>query len=112
MIGRLWHGWTTPERADEYQALLEGEVLPGIEAKASGYEGVYVLRRDAGDEVEFVTLTVWRSLDDVRSLVGDDVEVSYVPAEARDLLSRFDERAAHFELVLEAGGGTRPGTDG
>jgi heme-degrading monooxygenase HmoA len=102
VIARLWHGWTTPDKADEYQELLEREVLPGIEAKTRGYEGVYVLRRDAGDEVEFVTLTLWESLDAVRTLVGDDYETAYVPAEARRVLARFDDRSVHYELVLKA----------
>ena len=102
MIGRLWHGWTTHENADRYQSVLEREVLPGLEAQAHGYRGVYVLRRESDDEVEFVTLTVWDSLDAIRTLVGDDVEVAYVPPEARRVLKRFDERSAHYELVLEA----------
>jgi heme-degrading monooxygenase HmoA len=65
-----------PENADAYQALLEQDVLPGIAEKAKGYGGVYVLRRDHGDLVEFVTLTLWRSLDAVRTLVGGDYEAA------------------------------------
>lgn len=103
MIGRIWHGWTTPDNADAYQGLLESEVLPGIERQTTGYDGVYVLRRDAGDKVEFITLTLWRSMDAVRTLVGDDVEAAYVPAEARAILDSFDERSVHYEIVLTAG---------
>jgi hypothetical protein len=100
VIGRLWHGWTTPERADDYQRLLETEVLPGIEANTRGYEGVFVLRRDDGDRVEFVTLTLWQSLDAVRSLVGDDYEMAYVPEEAQQLLDRFDKQSLHYDVVV------------
>lgn len=102
MIGRIWHGWTARADADDYQALLEREVLPGIERRSRGYEGVYVLRRDHGDEVEFVTLTLWQSVDAIKTLVGDDYERSYVPDEARALLARFDDTAAHYEIVLES----------
>src|SRR3712207_3751805 len=102
MIGRLWHGWTKPEDADTYQDLLEREVLPGISEKTRGYEGVYVLRRDDGDRVEFITLTLWQSLDAVRTLAGDDYETAYVPEEARQVLDRFDERSVHYEIVLQA----------
>jgi hypothetical protein len=31
--------------------------------------------------------------------MGDDYEVSHVPSEARAVLARFDERAAHYEVV-------------
>ncbi len=102
MIGRLWHGWATRQDADAYARLLEREVLPGIAGRARGYRGVYVLRRDDGDRVEFVTLTLWDSLDAVRSLVGDDYERAYVPAEARDLLQSFDPTSSHYEIVLQS----------
>ena len=46
MIARLWHGWTTRENADAYEALLRSEVLPGIH-RIPGYHGAYLLRRDA-----------------------------------------------------------------
>jgi heme-degrading monooxygenase HmoA len=99
MIGRIWRGWTTKENAEGYQRLLEREVLPGIEFRARGYEGVYVLRRDEGDHVAFVTLTLWDSLDAIETLVGEDRERAYVPEEARELLGRFDERVLHYEVV-------------
>ena len=103
MIGRIWHGWTTPENADTYQDLLEREVLPGIEQRTTGYDGVYVLRRSDGDRVEFITVTLWQSMDAVRTLVGEDVEAAYVPEEARAILDEFDERSVHYEIVLTAG---------
>lgn len=102
MIARVWHGWTKKADADGYQELLEREVLPGIASAADGYLGVQVLRRDEEHRVEFMTVTIWDSLAAVRSLVGEDVEVAYVPSEARNLLDEFDERSVHYELVLEA----------
>jgi heme-degrading monooxygenase HmoA len=102
VIARIWHGWTTPANADAYETLLRSEVLPGI-SKISGARGAYVLRAPVGDEVEFVTITLWESLDAVREFAGDDYEVAVVPPEARRLLSRFDERSRHFETVIEPG---------
>jgi heme-degrading monooxygenase HmoA len=107
VIGRLWHGWTTPENADAYQELLRREVLPGIEARAEGYRGVYVLRRVDGERVEFVTLTMWDSLDAIRTLVGDDYELAYVPQEAREVLASYQERSVHYEVVVSALGAPR-----
>ncbi|MCI0402402.1 MAG: antibiotic biosynthesis monooxygenase [Acidobacteria bacterium] len=98
MIGRLWHGWTTPANADAYEALLRREVLPGI-GRIAGFKGVYLLRKDAKGEVEFVTL--WESLDAVRAFAGEDYEKAVVLPEARGLLSRFDERSAHYEVRLQ-----------
>ncbi len=99
-ICRLWRGWTTPENADAYETLLLGEVIPGIEARRiPGFRCIDVMRRDLGEEVEFMTLMWFDSEDAIRAFVGDDCTVSHVPAAARAVLSRFDERAAHFDVL-------------
>jgi antibiotic biosynthesis monooxygenase (ABM) superfamily enzyme len=99
MIFRIWHGWTTPENADAYEALLKREVFDGIAAKSiAGYQKIELLRRPAGNEVEFVTIMRFQSISDVKTFVGEDYEQAYVPAEARKILKRFDERSQHYEL--------------
>jgi antibiotic biosynthesis monooxygenase len=100
MIARLWHGWTTPANADAYEALLRTEVLPGIN-RIGGARGAYVLRSELEDEVEFVTITLWDSLEAVREFAGEDYEVAVIPPPARQLLARFDERSRHYETVIE-----------
>ncbi|HEY7617247.1 MAG TPA: antibiotic biosynthesis monooxygenase [Terriglobales bacterium] len=99
MIGRLWHGWTTRENADAYEQLLRGRVLPGIE-RVKGYEGAHVLRRDAGEEVEFITITFFRSLDAVRAFAGDEYEMAVVPESARKLLAHYDARSVHYQVAI------------
>jgi heme-degrading monooxygenase HmoA len=102
MIARLWHGWARRENADAYEELLRGEVLPGI-TRIPGHRGAYLLRREAGDEVEFVTITLFESMDAVRAFAGDDVEAAVVPPAARELLSHFDERSVHYEIRIDPG---------
>ena len=99
MIGRIWHGWTTPENADAYEALLRTTILPGI-TRIAGYEGAHLLRRETGGEVEFVTITWFASDQAVRAFAGPDDARAVVPDAAQALLSRFDERSAHYDLVL------------
>lgn len=99
MIGRMWRGWTTPENADAYETLLRNEVLPGIH-KVEGYAGAYLLRRDGRDEVEFITVTFFESMDAVQEFAGDDHSVAVVPEEARALLSRFDVRSRHYDVLV------------
>lgn len=99
MIARIWHGWTTPANADAYETLLHTEVFDGIERrKIDGFLGIDLLRRDHGHEVEFVTIMWFASLDAIRTFSGSDYEVAVVPPAARALLSRFDERSAHYEV--------------
>lgn len=99
MIARIWHGWTTPDNADVYETLLKTEIFPGIAAKnIAGYRGIELFRRDVGDEVEFVTLMRFDSLDAVKAFVGEDYETVYVPDAARKVLARFDRRSQHYEV--------------
>jgi antibiotic biosynthesis monooxygenase (ABM) superfamily enzyme len=100
MICRLWRGWTSPANAAAYEAVVRGEVIPGIEARSiPGFLHIDLMRRDCGDEVEFQTLMWFDSLDSIRAFMGEDHEVSHVPAAAQAVLSRFDARAAHFEVI-------------
>lgn len=100
MISRIWHGWTSRENADAYQELLRTEIFVGITNRSiEGYQGIHLLRRDAGDEVEFVTIMWFDSLDAVKAFAGEDYEVAVVPPEARQLLSRFDGRSAHYQVI-------------
>ena len=85
MICRLWRGWTTPANAPAYEAIVRSEVIPGIEARRiPGFRHIDLMRRDLGDEVEFM---------------GEDYAVSHVPPAAQAVLKRFDEQAAHFEVI-------------
>ena len=98
-ILRIWHGWTVPENADAYENLLKTEIFPGIAAKnIRGYRGIELLRQDAGDEIEFITMMRFDSVQSVKDFVGDDYEQSYVPEKARAVLARFDQHSQHYEL--------------
>ena len=103
MIARIWHGYTTPENADAYEAMLQPEVLPGI-SRVKGYRGNYFLRRESGSEVEFITVLLWESLDAIRDFAGPNYENAVVPPERRKVLSRFEERASHYEVILSPSG--------
>lgn len=98
-VKRVWHGWTTPANADVYQSLLKNEVIPGIEAKGiTGYRSMEVLRRDLEQEVEFVTIMTFDSLQNVIDFQGQDYEKSYVPEAAQKVLKRWDQISVHYEL--------------
>jgi antibiotic biosynthesis monooxygenase (ABM) superfamily enzyme len=65
-----------------------------------GFRGADVLRRLEGEEVAFVTLTRFESLNDIREFAGDDSDVAVLEPQALALLSRYDERALHFDTDL------------
>lgn len=102
MIERIWHGWTDPADADDYERLLREEILPDFaDQDNDGYRGVRVLRRSRGDEVEFVTIMRFESVADVKRFAGEEYEQAHVPPAARELLARFEDTASHYELQVE-----------
>ncbi len=98
MIARVWHGYAKPDHADAYEAMLKPAPLPGLD-KVAGYRGSYVLRRDLGDEVEFITVLLWDSIDAIRAVAGADYETAVVPEERRQHLARYDAKAAHYDIA-------------
>jgi heme-degrading monooxygenase HmoA len=98
VIARVWHGYTKPEHADAYEAMLKPELLPGI-GKVKGYRGSYLLRRVVGDEVEFITIILWDSIDAIRAVAGPDYETAVIPEERRKHLSHYDAKAAHYNVT-------------
>ena len=104
MISRIWHGWTTPANADAYEALLKSEIFTGIQDRhIAGYRGIQLLRRSAGDEVEFITIMWFDSFDAVRVFAGEDYELAVVPPKARAILSHFDARSQHYQVEVSSG---------
>jgi hypothetical protein len=100
MICRVWRGWTSLDNADAYEAIVRGQVIPGIEEmQVSGFLHIDLLRRELGDEVEFVTLMWFADVDAIKRFGGDDYTRSHVPPAARAVLARFDERVAHYAVV-------------
>ena len=97
MIMRVWHGWTKTKDADEYDRLLRDEILLGIH-RIKGYGGSWVLRRAAGDEVEFVTVTTWNSWPRSRSSPTRRARPVIHP-NAAHLLTRHDEQSVHFDAA-------------
>jgi antibiotic biosynthesis monooxygenase (ABM) superfamily enzyme len=102
MIGRIWHGWTTLGNANAYETLLKNEIFTGIrERQIAGFREIQLFRRNVGDEVEFVTIMWFDTMEAVRVFAGEDYEVAVVPQKARKLLSRFDARSQHYQVKAE-----------
>ncbi|MHB8648098.1 MAG: antibiotic biosynthesis monooxygenase [Thermomicrobiales bacterium] len=98
-IGRMWWGWTSSEQAKGYEAVFRDVVLPELRDVA-GCRGAYLLRRDEADGAEFVTLTLFDSLDAVRAFAGDHYEAAVISDEARAVLRDFDTTARNFIVVV------------
>ncbi len=103
MIARVWRGRASRPNAEAYETLFRTTILPGLR-RVGGFRGAHLLRRVAGEEVELVTITCFESIEAVRAFAGADYERAVVSPQARRLLSRFDRRCAHYEIVLGPNG--------
>jgi heme-degrading monooxygenase HmoA len=102
MISRIWHGYTTHDNADTYEALLREEVFVGISnRKINGYKGIQLLRRQISDETEFITIMWFDSLDSVKEFAGVNYENAVVPDKAQKILSHYDKTSQHYEVKIQ-----------
>jgi heme-degrading monooxygenase HmoA len=100
MIKRLWHGWTTKNNAESYLHILKNQVIPEIEAKnINGYRSFELLKIEHQDEVEFLTMITFDSLQNVKDFQGEDYTRAYVPDVAQAVLKRWDLHCVHYEVA-------------
>jgi heme-degrading monooxygenase HmoA len=99
MIARFWSAQAKPAQAPAYASHLKSHVLPTLR-KLDGYSGAMLLERPGSNEVEITVITFWRSVDSIRGFAGDDAEMAVVADEAASLLTEFDRRARHYEVVV------------
>jgi heme-degrading monooxygenase HmoA len=97
MIARVWRGWAPADQADVYDAHYRSEVLESLQG-VPGFVDARLLRRLVGHEVEFISLTFFEDLDAVRAFAGADYATAVVAEPAREVLIRFDETVAHYDL--------------
>ena len=98
MIVRIWQGWTTLKRANEYEILLQEEIFPEIRSKEiPGLKSIELLRLEGDTEARFMTLFRFENINDIELMAGDDSELAFVPESAKAVLSRYEDRASHFE---------------
>jgi heme-degrading monooxygenase HmoA len=99
MIARHWRGWTSIENADAYEALLRDSVLPGLK-RLEGYRGGYVLRSNRTEDVEFVVVNFFDSLEAVKRFAGEEYTVAVFEPEAKRLLSKVEPVATHYDVRI------------
>lgn len=103
MIARMWRGYAISERADDYVKHLQQTVVPELR-QIDGFKGVYLARQDSSDDVEFMVLTFWESMEAIRKFAGENPELAVVAPAAQKLFREYDPMVKHFEVVLNLEG--------
>ena len=101
MIARIWHGWTKPADAKAYEEMLQAEIFPSIEARnIKGYRGAELFTNEGADEVEFMTLLRFDSMEAVKEFAGPDESKPVIYPKAEALLTRMDGRSHHYCIAI------------
>jgi antibiotic biosynthesis monooxygenase (ABM) superfamily enzyme len=100
MIARIWHGWTKRADAKTYENMLRDEIFPSIAARnIQGYRGAELFIREDGDEMEFVTLLRFDSMDAVKEFASSDETKPVIFSGVEKLLTRM-EPAQHYRVAI------------
>ena len=103
MIARTWRGAVRKQDGDAYADYIAETGLAAYGA-TPGNRGAWLLRRELGERTEFVTFSLWESLEAVKAFAGEDYETArFYPEDDRYLVER-DERCNHWEVVRQVGG--------
>ena len=98
MIARVWHGEVPAEKADSYHEYLLSTGVADLRA-TSGNRGVYVMRRRKGDNARFTMISLWDSLESIRTFAGPDEEAARYYPEDADYLIELVPRVSHYDVL-------------
>jgi len=99
MIGRIWKGVTKKENTKRYLAYLKATGLKDY-ATTKGNLGTYVLTRQVGRNTEFLLLSLWRSMDDIKAFAGEEVEKAVYYPEDKEFLLDMVPTVDHYEIAV------------
>ena len=98
-IVRSWSAHTTAEKWPLYREHFTKNVLPELK-RIVGYLGAALSVRQVDNQREILVETHWRSLDAIQLFAGVDLEAAIVSQEAAAVLTEYDHRVRHYEIVL------------
>jgi len=107
-IARIWRGRVRRESADAYEAYnYEVGIRPLVEKAL----GVQALREDRGDEVLFMTISYWESIEAMAQFTGGDPSaIHHLPRDREFLIELpksvqiLEIRHAHGDTGGDTGG--------
>ena len=99
----MWKGKVRTADADAYADYIAETGFAEYE-RTSGNQGAWMLQREVGDLTEFMTFSLWESLDAVKAFAGDDYETRRLLPRGRALPGR---ARRHLRALRRPRGGRR-----
>jgi uncharacterized protein len=98
-VARHWSARATEAQLPKYLEHFSKNVLPELR-RVPGFLAANLSVRHTGREAEILVETTWRSLDSIRAFAGADLEAAVVAPEAAALLTDFDHRVRHSQIMV------------
>jgi heme-degrading monooxygenase HmoA len=98
MISRQWTGITSSEKVPVYIAHLQNDTFPKL-SSMKGFIKAAMLKRNVPEGVEFLVITEWESLEDIKQFAGTDPNVAVVPAVVEEIMICYDKVVKHYEIA-------------
>jgi heme-degrading monooxygenase HmoA len=99
MIVRTWQARALEANAPRYEEHFRTEVTHKLTA-IPGFQGAELLKRIDSGIAWIIVQTRWDSMDSVRKFAGSDPERAVVEPAAKAVLTEFDDRVRHFDVVV------------
>ena len=98
MIARIWKGVVQLADAEDYADYIRDTGFAEY-AHTAGNRGAWMLRRDSGDRTEFITLSLWDSIDAIGAFAGDDIDAAVLYPEDERYLVGGESTVTHYEVA-------------
>jgi heme-degrading monooxygenase HmoA len=98
-VARMWHGRVPDVRATEYEQYLRRDGITKLEA-IPGNLGVDLFTRSRDGVTEFMVISYWRSLDDVKAYAGSDIEKTHNLPRDPEFLIEMEPKVRHFTVRM------------
>lgn len=96
-VARMWHGRVPDSKATEYYDYLNRDGIDRIE-KIPGNLGADVMTSSHDGVTEFLVISYWRSLDDIKAYAGAEIQkVHNLPRDAEFLIDP-ESTVRHFAV--------------
>jgi heme-degrading monooxygenase HmoA len=99
VIARIWSGAVRTADADAYAGYIRDTGFAEY-GRTPGNAGAWLLRRDDDQgTTEFITLSLWDTVDAIRAFAGEDIEAAVLYPEDQRYLIGGESRITHYEVA-------------